>query len=110
MPLRSYLRRWPGPLWHRRLIDNFFRLAGISERTEISHGRRHIADRCHAAMLYYDHLITFGEEYRHIWRNPRSGASVLFLINRYFAFFVVSALLPCAALRISMDVAMVRRA
>ncbi|KAI0342269.1 hypothetical protein BDW22DRAFT_178335 [Trametopsis cervina] len=53
-------------------IDNFCHLAGLT-------------------VLYYDYLITFGEEYRHIWRNPRSGASILFLVNRYFAFLVSSA-------------------
>ena len=41
------------------------------------------------AILYYDHLITLGDEYWRIWRNLRVGASWYFLLNRYFAFFAV---------------------
>ncbi|KAJ3558190.1 hypothetical protein NM688_g1072 [Phlebia brevispora] len=37
-------------------------------------------------ILYYDHSITFDEEYRYIWQNKWSGASWLFFVNRYFAF------------------------
>jgi len=43
-------------------------------------------------ILYYDHLITFGEEYMLVWRARRSRASVVFLVNRYFAFLVNIAL------------------
>ncbi|GJE86595.1 hypothetical protein PsYK624_026750 [Phanerochaete sordida] len=38
-------------------------------------------------ILYYDHAATFDEEYWRVWRTPGTGASVLFLVNRYFAFF-----------------------
>jgi len=37
-------------------------------------------------ILYYDHAITFDDEYWRVWQNPRTGASILFLVNRYFAF------------------------
>lgn len=37
-------------------------------------------------ILYYDHAITFDDEYWRVWRSPGTGASVLFLVNRYFAF------------------------
>ncbi|GJE86617.1 hypothetical protein PsYK624_026970 [Phanerochaete sordida] len=49
-------------------LDNYFHLVGV-------------------VILYYDHALTFRDEYAHIWRNPRAGASLLFLLNRYFAFF-----------------------
>lgn len=39
-------------------------------------------------VLYYDHALTFGEEYERIWANPTRIASVLFILNRYFSFFV----------------------
>ena len=41
-------------------------------------------------ILFYDHALTFKDEYRYIWQKPRSGASVLFLLNRYFALISVS--------------------
>ncbi|KIJ23065.1 hypothetical protein M422DRAFT_276431 [Sphaerobolus stellatus SS14] len=34
-------------------------------------------------MLFYDHLLTFDEELCRIWRQPFSGATLLFLLNRY---------------------------
>ena len=40
-------------------------------------------------MVYYDHFITFDDEYKFIWRHWRSRASWLFFLNRYFAFFTV---------------------
>ena len=39
-----------------------------------------------AAILYYDHLITFFEELQYIWRRPLSMASAWFLVNRYTPF------------------------
>jgi hypothetical protein len=45
-----------------------------------------------AAILYYDHAITFDEEYRYVWKNAHSSAAVLFLVNRYFALFSVSSM------------------
>ncbi|KAI0827111.1 hypothetical protein BC628DRAFT_1370962 [Trametes gibbosa] len=45
-------------------IHNYLHLAGI-------------------AVLYYDFLLTFGEEYFRIWKNPRSISSILFFLNRY---------------------------
>ncbi|EKM56616.1 uncharacterized protein PHACADRAFT_253825 [Phanerochaete carnosa HHB-10118-sp] len=38
-------------------------------------------------ILFYDHAITFDGEFWRVWRTPRSGASILFFVNRYFAFF-----------------------
>lgn len=42
-----------------------------------------------SVILYYDHCITFDDEYRYIWQNKLSGASWLFFVNRYFAFLAV---------------------
>ena len=49
-----------------------------------------------AVILYYDHLITFDDEYRYIWARLKSPASWLFLLNRFVAFVYV-----CAALLVS---------
>ncbi|KAF9029595.1 hypothetical protein BJ165DRAFT_1520378 [Panaeolus papilionaceus] len=44
-------------------------------------------------VLIYDHLLTFSEEFvERIWKQKLSGASILFLLNRYgnlFAFIVI---------------------
>ena len=40
-------------------------------------------------LCFYEHIITFGEEVRCVWGRRVSGASVLFLLNRY-AILVVS--------------------
>ena len=39
------------------------------------------------ALLYYDHIITFPQEYRKVWKRPLSFINILFLANRYSAFF-----------------------
>ncbi|KAJ3492239.1 hypothetical protein NLI96_g123 [Meripilus lineatus] len=38
-------------------------------------------------ILYYDFALTFGDEMKYVWQQPKSGASWLFIINRYFSFF-----------------------
>ncbi|RPD65688.1 hypothetical protein L227DRAFT_570971 [Lentinus tigrinus ALCF2SS1-6] len=46
----------------------------------------HIHNYLHLAgvvILYYDWLLTFGEEYWRIWKAPRSMPSILFFLNRY---------------------------
>ncbi|KAJ3559388.1 hypothetical protein NM688_g385 [Phlebia brevispora] len=58
-------------------LTNYFHLAGMT-------------------ILYYDHLITFGDEYWRIWRNLRSPGSWYFMLNRYFAFFGWSVIGPKA--------------
>ncbi|KIJ51585.1 hypothetical protein M422DRAFT_243873 [Sphaerobolus stellatus SS14] len=37
------------------------------------------------AMLVYDHLLTLDQEVNRIWKRPFSGASLLFLLNRYLS-------------------------
>ncbi|EIN08770.1 hypothetical protein PUNSTDRAFT_133951 [Punctularia strigosozonata HHB-11173 SS5] len=40
-------------------------------------------------ILYYDHYLTFPQEFKHIWRHPRyaSASTFWFLLNRYVNFF-----------------------
>jgi len=35
------------------------------------------------AVLIYDHILTFSDEVERIWKQKMTGASILFLINRY---------------------------
>ncbi|KAJ7487963.1 hypothetical protein FB451DRAFT_1226039 [Mycena latifolia] len=37
--------------------------------------------------LYWDHLLTFGDEMRFLWRKAKTRSTYYFLINRYLAFF-----------------------
>jgi len=37
--------------------------------------------------LFYDHLITSGNEIDYLWRRPKSASAYWFFFNRYFAFF-----------------------
>ncbi|TBU61122.1 hypothetical protein BD310DRAFT_921527 [Dichomitus squalens] len=39
------------------------------------------------AILYYDFLLTFGDEYWRIWKNRKTVASGLFFLNRYLPVF-----------------------
>ncbi|PPR05491.1 hypothetical protein CVT26_009058 [Gymnopilus dilepis] len=38
------------------------------------------------AFLYYDHLITAGDEIDHLWKKPSNRSALWFLVNRYLAF------------------------
>ena len=35
------------------------------------------------AMLFYEHGITLGDEIDHIWKRRWTGATLLFMLNRY---------------------------
>ncbi|KAF8155293.1 hypothetical protein K438DRAFT_1987014 [Mycena galopus ATCC 62051] len=37
--------------------------------------------------LYYDHLLTFGDEVRYIWNKPKTPSAYCFFLNRYLAAF-----------------------
>ncbi|KAF7350225.1 hypothetical protein MVEN_01325800 [Mycena venus] len=37
--------------------------------------------------LYFDHLITFGDEIRYLWKKTKTASTYSFLLNRYLAFF-----------------------
>ncbi|KAJ7245612.1 hypothetical protein B0H12DRAFT_1235734 [Mycena haematopus] len=36
---------------------------------------------------YFDHLITFGDEIRFLWKKAKTPSTYSFLVNRYLAFF-----------------------
>ncbi|EJD01714.1 uncharacterized protein FOMMEDRAFT_169776 [Fomitiporia mediterranea MF3/22] len=42
-----------------------------------------------STIILYDHLITFGDEVRLIWRSRWSAGKALFLISRYYNIFTV---------------------
>ncbi|KAF8193216.1 hypothetical protein K438DRAFT_846056 [Mycena galopus ATCC 62051] len=39
------------------------------------------------SVLYFDHLITFGDEIRFLWKKAKTPSTYSFLVNRYLAFF-----------------------
>ncbi|KAF7760848.1 hypothetical protein Agabi119p4_10257 [Agaricus bisporus var. burnettii] len=39
-----------------------------------------------ATLLVYDHLCTLDQEVAHVWSNPLSGGSILFMLNRYLPY------------------------
>ena len=43
----------------------------------------------YAVILFYDHIITFNEEYCKIWTKPWCKASATFLLTRYVALLTV---------------------
>lgn len=59
--------------------------AGASEALDhvaLSHRLQVLA----LTLLLYDHALTFGNEVKYIWSTRRSFGSIVFLLNRYFAF------------------------
>ena len=44
------------------------------------------------ALLIYEYLITIGQECRLIWKTPRSGNCILFLLNRLNMLFMCTSL------------------
>ncbi|KAF8490575.1 hypothetical protein JB92DRAFT_1304134 [Gautieria morchelliformis] len=43
--------------------------------------------------LYFDHVLTFGQEVKSLWRRPASVPGVLFLLNRYYPLLVYAVVL-----------------
>ncbi|KAF8997734.1 hypothetical protein BDQ17DRAFT_1283761 [Cyathus striatus] len=39
------------------------------------------------SILYYDHLITTGNEINFLWKRPKGPSTFWFFLNRYFSFF-----------------------
>ena len=37
------------------------------------------------AILYYDYLLTFGDEVRFFWRRRPGSVTILFFVNRYLS-------------------------
>ena len=42
-----------------------------------------LALKKNSVILFYDYLITFGDEVQLFWRRKWTGATVLFILNRY---------------------------
>ena len=55
-------------------------LLSLSEMTETGYSLS-----AHAALLYYDFILTLPGEVHYIWRRSFSVVSLLFLINRYLS-------------------------
>ncbi|EEB89364.1 hypothetical protein MPER_12546 [Moniliophthora perniciosa FA553] len=56
-----------------------------------------------SGFLYWDHLITFGDEVKHVWAHPKSRSSFLFLFLRYFGLTTNISVLILAKLPLSHD-------
>ncbi|KLO05847.1 hypothetical protein SCHPADRAFT_710544 [Schizopora paradoxa] len=59
------------------LVQEFY------EDAQVFTAAKHFIDASFA-MLIYDHLLTFGDEVERVWKPKFTGATLLFLINRYF--------------------------
>ncbi|KAH9836077.1 uncharacterized protein C8Q71DRAFT_760428 [Rhodofomes roseus] len=53
-------------------------------------GMYHWCGAASAALLFYDYTLTLPREVRCIWTRSFSGATLLFLVNRYFTMLVVA--------------------
>ena len=42
-------------------------------------------------ILFYDHLLTFGDEVQYIWSAPSTYAKYIFLLNRYTVLGILIA-------------------
>lgn len=63
--------------------------------------------------LIYEYLLTLDQEIRVVWHMPRTGATYLFIVNRYTAlvaalFTVLSENLPVRGLLSSVTVSSLR--
>ena len=47
-----------------------------------------LALKKNSVILFYDYLITFGDEVQLFWRRKWTGATVLFILNRYIVLLV----------------------
>jgi hypothetical protein len=68
-----------------RLLQNYLRLLAIS-KFKLTIGLAVLLNQV-AAFLYYDHLITIGNEISYIWSRRKTASAYWFFLNRYFAFF-----------------------
>uniref|UniRef100_A0A0W0G9Q8 DUF6533 domain-containing protein n=1 Tax=Moniliophthora roreri TaxID=221103 RepID=A0A0W0G9Q8_MONRR len=55
------------------------------------------------SFLYWDHLITLGDEVKHVWAHPKSRSSFLFLFLRYFGLTSNTSVLILAKSPLSHD-------
>ncbi|KAI0667152.1 hypothetical protein C8Q78DRAFT_982689, partial [Trametes maxima] len=61
-----------------------------------------------ATLIFYEYLITFEDEFRLIWRGKLTGASVIFVLNRYIMVvqnaITMASIVPLCAVLGYMDV------
>lgn len=68
----------------------FLALSAAGKASQLSHFRQRLThESASLALCCYEHLITLADEVRCIWRRRVSGATILFLVNRY-AILVLS--------------------
>ena len=65
-------------------MDNICEVAGIGQSMSL-HGYA-LIDRS-PALLTYDYLLTFSGEIQFVWSRKFSGATVVFVLNRYVTLF-----------------------
>ncbi|THV01134.1 hypothetical protein K435DRAFT_836962 [Dendrothele bispora CBS 962.96] len=58
----------PDPVANQILFQQYMHIAGIT-------------------ILFWDHLLTFDDEFEYIWSRPKIISSYLFFVNRYLSFF-----------------------
>lgn len=74
-----------------RYLHNYLTLLGVGNTFRMPCVVSPVADSLHPlAILYYDHALTFGDEYKRIWQHPTRSPSLFFFLNRYFALLTVS--------------------
>jgi len=57
-----------------------------------------------AALVLYDHLLTLNNEIRTIWFRPFTGASIVFLLNRYLCLaFIIASGMPVPIDKLDLD-------
>lgn len=76
-----------------RFVENYYTSATASERQFPTctdyHPEILIIPSCCAflrALFFYDYLITIGQEIEVVWRRKLTGATLLYVLNRYLIF------------------------
>ena len=70
------------------VVNNYCSVAASGELTTLPSTGHYTEDASLiAAMFVYECLITFGEEVDLFWTNRMTGATVLFLLNRWIVMF-----------------------
>jgi len=68
-----------------RLLHNYLDLFAIS-KFKVTISLAVLLNQV-AAFLYYDHLITIGNEISYIWSRRKTASAYWFFLNRYLSFF-----------------------
>ena len=65
-------------------MDNICEVAGVGQSVPM---RRCLSIDGFLALLAYDYLLTFSGEIQFVWSRKFSGATVVFVLNRYVTLF-----------------------